>query len=257
MNINTSDYPYGYRRSTAYNDHAGQPHYLYAALKQSDFLNPHEDDHFVLGENHERDVAELYRVLQNHHRHQPKFTIYRALKMIWGIDGLDQPTPDLAIVRNVHVPEKPRRVFDVRQEKVRPCTILEFVSPLFAEYDFVDKVQIYAQAGIDEYFVINGTQSNAKADTLFNSGQHVYSVVGYRLVEGAYRPIEPDSRGHLYSPINDFWIAPNPDAPGVLLIDGESGIRVEAVDVVAEKKIAELQGDRRGREILSALNFLQ
>ncbi len=243
------NYPYGHRRITTY-DQTGQPHFTYSALQQEDFLNPQEDDHFAHGENHARDIAELYRALQNHHRYHPQFTVYRSLKMLWGIDGLEQPAPDLAIVKNISDPERPRNIFDVNQEKVRPCTIIEVTSPLFAEQDLVDKVRIYAQAGIEEYFVIVSAPSNAK------TGVKNDLIVAYRLVEGVYQSLEADEKGRFYSRANDFWVVPKLEGDGVFLVDGKSGMRIEAVDVAGEKMVAEVQGNRRGNEILSALGFL-
>lgn len=241
---------YGYRRTTMY-DHTAQPTHTDTPLKLEDFLNPRENDVFNHGERHEQDANDLYRMIQNHHRDRTRITVFRSLKICWDITKLDQPVPDVVVVKDLFDPERHRSLLDVKREGLRPCTIIEVTSPLFAQVDLVDKVAIYMQAGVQEYFIVDASERTMTD----GNPQIAYNIIGYQLMNSTYERLEPNEEGHLYSAENGFWIGPNAFKTGIVLLDAQSGQAIQPADVRAEKKIAQVSGERRGKDLASLLDL--
>lgn len=79
-------------------------------------------------------------------------SIMSDFKMLWGIPGLSEPAPDLAVIPNVTTKEVYHSSFNVMAEGTRPCLVVEVVSPKYAG-DETTKVDVYEQAGIQEYII--------------------------------------------------------------------------------------------------------
>jgi colicin import membrane protein len=208
-------YRYGRRQVVRY-DKTGQPSYRWVPLEPADFLDPQNDDEFQQGPQHDLIVQRLRRRFHYLHRYNPTTLVISKLKVRWpGIEAA--PAPDLAVIPQVSEPEQARTVFDVAVEGVAPHFVLEVTSPAFAHFDRVDKLALYAQAGVAEYFIVD-LASGAE-----DAAPH---LDGYRLVAGHYQPIEPDGAGRLLSTVNRLWLGLTPDLD-VLLIDERSGQPVE------------------------------
>jgi hypothetical protein len=113
--------------------------------------------------------------------------VFGDLIMDWGIPDLSGPAPDLAIVPNVKQKDADRGTFKVAQEGTRPCLVIEVMSPGHPGDD-KEKVEIYAQAGIAEYFLIKPRVTQGVA---------YYQLRGYYLTAGVYHQIPPEGWGHL------------------------------------------------------------
>lgn len=189
---------YGRRQTVAY-DKTAQPIYTFTALTQADFLDPQPGDEFPQSQRHDVAQATLRRIFQHLYRYNPLVMVLSQVKMVWDLADLSQPTPDIAIVANVTDPDTQRVLFDVAIEGVRPRFILEVTSPRFVDADLHDKVTIYAQAGVEEYFILDTGEREGKLTT-------GYVLIGYRLNEGSYTRIEPDAQGRLWSTTNRVWL---------------------------------------------------
>ncbi len=114
--------------------------------------------------------------------------------MLWGIPGLKEPSPDVAVIRGIRDKDAAREGFEVPLEGVRPCLIIEVVSPKYEEIrrnDYVDKKEIYERAGIPEYLIVEPFRVR---------GNPIRQWTGYRLgSDGRYREIAPDGEGRLFS----------------------------------------------------------
>jgi Uma2 family endonuclease len=157
-------------------------------LTSEDFLNPQEGDVMPQAPFHDMATRDLENMLQAHFRYQPNITIFRDLIMNWGISGLKNPSPDISVVPNVRNPEAilHEGQFHVLAEETRPVLVIEVVSPHYRAEDREDKVEIYEQAGVLEYVIL---------DRVRRRRQMVNEVLGYRLVRGIYRPITPNEDG--------------------------------------------------------------
>lgn len=243
------EFYFGRRQVITYNRTA-QPSYHYEPLTQADFLNPEPTDEFVHGPRHEADVAYVHGVFRQHYRGNPLATIYHQVKLLWDVDELAQPRPDLAVAIGVESWASEPTQFDVRALGQRPRFVLEVVSPRFAEADLVDKVAIYQQAGVQEYFIVDSGEREV------NPVIH-YRVLGYRLVKGLYQPIAPESDGRVYSKVNRLWLLPAATHEGFTAISERTGQTiVPDADSMTTITAARAEATFRATSIAAQLNFL-
>lgn len=111
--------------------------------------------------------------------------------------------------------EADRESFDVIAEGVRPCLVIEVVSPLSSRIrktDLEDKVALYRRAGIPEYLIVDSQLRDRR-----------FRLLGYRLGPSGYEPIEPDEEGRLLSETTGLWFQVSPDGNRVRLFEHPSG----------------------------------
>ncbi|MEZ4660693.1 MAG: Uma2 family endonuclease [Caldilineaceae bacterium] len=97
----------------------------------------------------------LFQILQFHHRNNLLISVLQSVKLKWGVVGRPEPIADIAIVSNLVEPQRRRTVLDVAGEGIKPSCIIEVAAARLAEADLIEKPEIYAAAGIQEYFVID------------------------------------------------------------------------------------------------------
>ncbi len=239
---------YGRRQVITYNKTA-QPSHSYTPLTQADFLNPQPGDEFVHGPRHETDLRNLNGVFRYHYRGNPVVAVYSGIKMIWDVADIAQPAPDVAIVVGAESGETNLKEFDVQAMGQRPRFVLEIVAPRFVEADLVEKLQIYAQAGVQEYFIVDSGERMGKPVV-------DYTVIGYRLVKGTYQPIPPESDGRVYSKVNRLWLLPTAPRDGVTAISERTGqVIVPDADSLTSAVAARAEAAFRATAIASQLDF--
>jgi len=244
------EFYYGRRQVITY-DRTAQPSYHYEPLTAADFLNPQATDEFAHGARHEADVAYLHGLFRQHYRDNPLVTLYRKAKMVWDVDDLLQPAPDLAVVIGVESWASEPTQFDVRAMGQRPRFVLEVVSPRFVEADLVEKVGIYERAGVQEYFIVDS------GERVENNGLD-YRVVGYRLVKQAYQPITPEADGRVYSKVNRLWLLPTTARDGIIGISERTGQPITPdADSMTSVLAARAEATFRATSIAAQLNFMQ
>ncbi|MGB0389354.1 MAG: Uma2 family endonuclease [Ardenticatenaceae bacterium] len=200
-------------------DQTGQEIYSYQPLTEADFLDPQEGDQFMQGPRHEIDTTDATSIFRYLYRDDPDTVVLSDVKILWGIKGLSEPAPDVAIIPNVGVAEKELpSSFDVVEHGTRPRFVLEIVSPNYRKADREDKVKIYAQAGVEEYIFIDSNWQK--------SGLVSYEVHGYLLTSRQYWSNPPNDKGWIYSPANKVWIGPNEAGDGFIVVDRRTGERI-------------------------------
>lgn len=164
-------------------------------LTPEDLLDPQLGDVVVQGWLHGDTGSMLYEALKQHFEGIEDILVTFDMKMLWGIPGLPEPSPDIAVIRGFRRRGrdlKKLKTFDVVQEGVLPCFILEVVSPDDPEVrknDYEKKVKIYEAAGVPEYFLLEPPQI-----------EDAILLTGYRLgPDRLYRPVLPDATGFLLS----------------------------------------------------------
>ncbi len=204
------EFTYGRRQVVTY-DHTGQPHYQYRPLAPEDFLDPQEGDAFSHGQRHDQVVQALTRALRWHYRFHPSAIVLQGVKIRWADRSLPGPAPDLAVVLKGSEPRRPRTLFDVQQEGAHPCFILEVTSPLLAHLDREAKREIYARAGVEEYFLVDWDDPGPEGA--------MPRLVGYRLADGTYASLAPDVQGRLVSQELHLALQVQPGGAGVAWVD--------------------------------------
>jgi Uma2 family endonuclease len=211
-------------------------------------LDPQIGDHLVQGTYHFGVSKMLFDLFDRRYRAEKDVLVSSDLKICWGIEGLPEPAPDVAVMRGVRDKEANRDSFDVVQEGVLPCLIVEVVSSRTAEHrraDYETKVDIYERAGVPEYVIVD-SQLHLKAPRVRITGHR-------RDASGRYRDIEPDRAGRLLSEATGVWFTVSADGQRLSLVDAETGERLltaREVEDLAERQAADLA---RLREELAQL----
>ncbi|HEX7180532.1 MAG TPA: Uma2 family endonuclease [Thermoanaerobaculia bacterium] len=204
------------------------------------FLDPQVGDTMVQGQRHSATGREIANLLEHHFRPQPDVLVTYDLKH-WLIPGQPAPAPDVSVIRGVRERDLDRSSFDVAEEGVSPCLMIEVVSPLdsrIREVDLDKKVRLYQQARIPEYIIV---------DSLRGKGaRRRYHLLGYRLGSaGRYRPIKPDSEGRVLSETTGLWFQISPEGDRVLVLEHPTGRRLLNLDEEGElRKAAEERAER-------------
>ncbi|MFY9825140.1 MAG: Uma2 family endonuclease [Thermoanaerobaculia bacterium] len=218
-------------------------------LTAADLLDPQLGDVILVqGGPHATLATDLHELVKRRFKQDDSVLVTFDRKMRWGIPGLPEPSPDVAVIRGVRDRYKAARrlTFDIPKEGVRPCLVVEVVSPQYEETrdnDYVAKVEIYERAGIPEYVILEPT---------YTWRDHIL-LTGYRLGhDGQYRPIEPDDQGRLLSETTGLVFGVDEDG-SVLLIDARTGERLRKpaqleADEEAAQKQAALEAKRATRE---------
>jgi Uma2 family endonuclease len=185
-------------------------------LTADDLLDPELGDEVTQSQPHAKAVTILNDLLERHFDDDPNVQILFDMKIVWGLSGLPNPSPDITVVRGAREDEG-RSIFNVVEEGVLPCLILEVVSYSDAamyKNDHEKKVEIYQRVGIPEYLIV---------DPSF-SAEDPLQLTGYRLApDKRYRRIEPDSRGRLHSETTSLFFAPSQDGRTVRVGDARTG----------------------------------
>lgn len=244
--MDADPFRYGRRQIIRY-DKTGQPNYRWAPLQPVDFLDPQSGDEFQHGPQHDQIVQRLRRRFRYLHRYNPTTLVISNLKVRWpGIEAA--PAPDLAVIPQAPEPELARTQLDVAAEGVAPHFVLEVTSPAFAHFDRAEKLALYAQAGVVEYFIV---------DLVADAEQSAPRLHGYRLEAGRYRPMMPDREGRLLSTINRVWLRLTADLD-VGLIDERNGQPVEPEATYEEPtSAAPAEAAFRANSIAAQLDLLR
>ncbi len=188
LSFEEDEFPHGWRRITETLPD-GSVRYRDIPLGPEDFLNPEFGDQMPQGFEHARQTVDIYSKLKKHYHSSPNVGVLFDTKIRWGIPGLKEPFPDIAVVPDIGDMEIIEGSFDVVKHGTSPCLIIEIMSPNYAGDD-TDKVEIYEQAGIREYIILDHHPEDRSLS---------FELTGYRLVKGEYRDIIPGSNGMLLS----------------------------------------------------------
>jgi Uma2 family endonuclease len=199
------------------------------------FLDPQLEDSIIQSRPHSRGRRYFAELLERRFLAQEDVMVLEEVKHLLG-PGLPGPAPDVSVIRGARHPDPELRSYDVVEQGVVPCLVIEIVSPDDAEIrriDEVGKVALYAQVGIPEYLLVY-TPRRATGNR--------YRLRGYRLgPEGRYLLMEPDAQGRLLSETTGLWFAVSP-----------AGDRIDVIDVATGERLRTPQEEEEGRKAAAA-----
>ncbi|MBW8877483.1 MAG: Uma2 family endonuclease [Acidobacteria bacterium] len=217
-------------------------------LTAEDLLDPQLGDEVPQSIPHSLFIQSLASLLRLRYRSRPDVLVVNDVKMLWGIPGLKEPSPDIAVIPGLRTRHdlhelKDRRSFDVVREGTRPALVIELVSPpdpALRRNDYEDKVKIYQEAGVPEYLILDPPFSRPGC----------LELTAYRLGPGGlYRRIKPDVQGRVLSETTGLLFGVDADAETLLVFDSLTGERLfipdDQLDRETEaRKAAEGRADR-------------
>jgi len=188
---------------------------------------------------HRRQMMDVIDMLEDHFRERPQVYV-AGNNFVYFVEGDPRKvvSPDAYVVFGVSKRERP--VFKIWQESAAPAVVFEITSRSTRREDLVKKRAIYAQLGVDEYFLEDPLREYLDPP-----------LQGFRLdrAAGAYQPLQPDAAGRLVSErlgLRLWW------AEGRLeMADSATGERLlRAAEVRAQLRRAE--HERTAREAAEA-----
>ncbi|BAY78195.1 hypothetical protein NIES25_46660 [Nostoc linckia NIES-25] len=166
----------------------GSIDYVQIPLTCEEFLHPQEGYHLPNSTFHGDAAGDPTDILNRRYANDATTGVFRDLIIEWGIANLKNHCPDTFVVFGIQNKEQNRTEFVVSEEGVRPSLIIEVVFPRYRKEDRQTKVKHYAEAGVQEYLIIDQRKQRQ---------QVIDEVLGYRLVDGQYLPLTPDEDGRI------------------------------------------------------------
>src|SRR5215203_711508 len=209
-------------------------------LTAEDLLDPQLGDVVTQSDPHFGLLIVLAELLRRHYSSRDDVFVSGDLKMLWGIPGLVNPAPDIAVIPGVcRKHDSKRTSFNCKREGTRPCLVIELVSSIDQETrrnDYDKKVEIYRRAGILEYLILD-PPTPATGERLL--------LTGYRLgADGRYRSIEPDPRGRLLSLTTGLLFGVAGDECTLQVFEAATGERILTSDELEGKALRETEARR-------------
>ena len=165
--------------------------------------------------------------------------VFDDVKMLWGEPAIPEVAPDISVIQGIRDKWRDRASFSVAEEGVRPCLVIEVISPRYREIDEKDKLDIYALARIPEYLIVDITTTPI-------------GLAGHRIdVYGRYRSSPP---GSFSSRTTGLDFRAGSEELEIVVEDRETGQRLltsseeAAGRRAAERRAEEEAGARRALE---------
>lgn len=229
-------YEYGWREITRITDeghvvHERQPLTLW------DILHPQEGDFRVHTDEHETFCGYLLDVFRAQVDGIAGAFVLHDTRVAWSkLSDIEAHGPDIAVIFNVREYDN-WATFDENKENTRPSLIVEIVSPKTRKVDVEYKLDEYAQVGVEYYVIV---------DAHIRRRRTHYSLLGYRLVNGAYRPLVANQQGWLWLAPVKLWIGLQDN--WLVCFDEEGNAIGDYVEVNEARKIAEERAEQAERQ---------
>jgi Uma2 family endonuclease len=130
----------------------------------------------------------LIATLRQYYQNQPDVYVIGNMFLYWEEGHPEaRKAPDVMVIKSVE-PREYRDNFKIWEERATPSVIFEITSPGTADEDLQTKMELYQQLGVREYFLFDPRNEYLEQQ-----------LMGYRLINHVYEPIQPASNGGLVS----------------------------------------------------------
>jgi Uma2 family endonuclease len=174
-------------------------------LTLEDVLYPQEEDFIVHTSEHDLAIDYLKGVIRAQVKDNPSAVVLSDNRIAWDRGGVKPMGPDIALIFGVKAIRN-WATFDCAEEGTRPVLVIEVTSPNIAHLDTDEKFELYAQAEIPWYFVVDYDMPRHKPPYARNWTPPPRTVFGYRLGDLGYEKLQPDERGWLWMEPAGLWI---------------------------------------------------
>ncbi|HEX9370680.1 MAG TPA: Uma2 family endonuclease [Roseiflexaceae bacterium] len=264
-----NDDPYRYGWRYVRRDLPAGEEFEQVPLTLEDVLYPEVGDFVVHSKAHEDRCIYFANVFNARLPNDPTAVVLHDVRIAWDVPELRPDGPDIAVIFGVRE-QRNWSTFDVAEEGVRPALIIEVTSPETRKLDLLDKLDIYAVAGVPQYVIV---------DTRQWKGSETLHLLGYQLSPTGYEVQAPDERGWLWMESVGLWIGLHDnqvecyDAAGNLIDDyaavdearaqaearasAEAAARAQAEARASAEAAARAQAEARLHELEAALRQLR
>jgi Uma2 family endonuclease len=214
-------------------------------LTLENVLYPEVGDFIVHTKAHEDICHYLADILKMQVRHDPSAVVLHDVRVAWGIPEMRPNGPDIALIYGVQE-HKNWSTFDCGEEGVRPIVVIEVTSPETRSHDLLEKVEIYEQAGVEHYIII---------DSRAWKGREQFYLHSYQLGPTGYRLGSMDDLGRVRIGALDVWLGIEETHISCYNAGGErigDYVAVEVARVAAEVARAAAEKDRRAARVEQA-----
>ena len=213
----------------------------YAPTADSDIYYPESDGQPMAETERHRDCLIWSIQTLSLHYIDDKDTCVSGNMMMYYEEGNPQKSisPDVFVAFGVG--KKERRIYQIWNEGKPPDFVLEFSSPNTYRKDQNEKKHLYAEIGILEYFLYDPERRLLPIP-----------ILGFRLVDGEYLPIQPDADGHVYSEVLDLELRLRGDEFGFYDLNNEKWLETPATVATIRAEEAENRAEKEAAARLQA-----
>ena len=205
-------------------------------LTPDDLLFPEEEDRHLQAPEHSNDVALMLRALVSRFRDFPGAWVVHDYRVDFNIPGVRPLGPDL-IFFECREPE-PGATLDIARDGARVHDIIEVTSRATRSNDFGIKKDLYEQAGVPIYIIVDGV-GRGKSRKI--------RLLGYRNGPDGFSPIAPDAEGRVA--VDSLGLLLGVDGPRVSCFDAASGQKYLPMrEVDHALKLAQADAEQARRE---------
>jgi Uma2 family endonuclease len=176
-----------------------------APLTLEDVLHPQVEDFIVHTSEHDTAIHYLKGVIRAQVKDDPAAVVLSDNRIAWDRGDVKPMGPDIAVIFGVKSIRN-WATFECAEEGTRPVLVIEVTSPNIAHLDVDDKFELYAQAEIPWYFIVDYDMGRHKPRYARHWTPPPRTVVGYRLGDLGYEKLQPDDRGWLWMEPVNLWI---------------------------------------------------
>lgn len=163
---------------------------LGSAPTQESQLYPDTDGKpMAVSDNHRRVLTRILRLLEVFFRETPEVYVSGDLLMYY-LQGDPRKVVAPDVLVSFGIGQKRRRTYLVWEEGKTPDFVMEMASETTYRNDLTDKMSLYADLGIPEYFLCD-------IEALYLPSP----LMGFTLVDGVYEPIRASSDGSIHSSV--------------------------------------------------------
>ncbi len=157
--------------------------FSYAPTETADLYPESDGKPMAETERHFREILKNFALIENHFAHVPDVYVLGNMMMYYE-EGNPRKSisPDIFVAFGIG--RKERRIYKIWEEGKPPDFVLEFASKKTYHKDLTDKMRLYADIGIQEYFLYDV------------DGPYLPTpLMGFRLVDGDYVEIPTNANG--------------------------------------------------------------